>query len=103
MKRFRCLAAVAALVMTAPAGLGGQTAPALTVRAVRFWVPEFRQTLVKAFVQIPYIALTPTSNGPDGVMSYRVTVRVADSTGNPLFPVTMIIGVFSNVVLLLSN
>ena len=72
---------MAALVMTAPAGLGGQTAPALTVRAVRFWVPEFRQTLVKAFVQIPYIALTPTSNGPDGVMSYRVTVRVADSTG----------------------
>ena len=81
MKSFRWLTAAAALTLTASAGLAGQAAPALTVRAVRFWVPEFRQTLVKAFVQIPYIALTPTSSGPGGVMSYRITVRVADSTG----------------------
>jgi GWxTD domain-containing protein len=88
VKIFRSLAAAAALLTTAPAVSAGQTAPALTVRAVRFWVPEYRQTVVKAFVQIPYIALTPTSTGPDGVMSYRVTVRVADSTGLTLMQQT---------------
>jgi len=67
--------------MAAPAISAGQAAPALAVRAVRFWVPEYKQTMVKAFVQIPYIALTPTSSDPTGVLSYRVTVKVADSTG----------------------
>lgn len=81
MKILQVLAAAAALHAATPAGSAGQTPPALTVRAVRFWVPEYRQTVVKAFVQIPYIVLTPTSTGPDGVMSYRVSVRVADSTG----------------------
>ena len=81
MKIFCSIAVAAVLCGAAPARSAGQVAPALTVRAVRFWAPEYRQTVVKAFVQIPYIALTPTSTGPDGVLSYRVTVRVADSTG----------------------
>ena len=81
MKIFRSIAAVATLLSAAPADSAGQSAPALTVRAVRFWVPEYGQTVVKAFVQIPYIVLTPTSTGPDGVLSYRVSVRVADSSG----------------------
>ena len=67
--------------MAAPAISAGQSAPALAVRAVRFWVPEYGQTVVKAFVEIPYVALTPTSSDPAGVLSYRVTVQVADSTG----------------------
>ena len=67
--------------MAAPAVSAGQSAPALAVRAVRFWIPQYGQTVVKAFVQIPYIALTPTSSDPSGTLSYRVTVRVADSTG----------------------
>jgi GWxTD domain-containing protein len=75
------LFAVGAALCAAPAALAGQGAPALAVRAVRFWLPEYRQTVVKAFVQIPYVALTPTDVGPDGAMSYRITVRVADSTG----------------------
>ncbi len=81
MKHFRSLAAAAAYLLAAPATSDGQSAPALAVRVVRFWVPEYRQTVVKAFVQIPYIALTPTSTNASGVLSYRVTVRVADSTG----------------------
>lgn len=81
MKILRSLAAAAALFSAAPADTAGQAAPALTVRAVRFWVPEYGQTVVKAFVQIPYIVLTPTSTGPEGMLSYRVSVRVADSSG----------------------
>jgi GWxTD domain-containing protein len=73
--------AAAAFLLAAPAISAGQSAPALAVRAVRFWVPEYGQTVVKAFVQIPYVALTPTSSDPTGVLSYRVSVRVADSTG----------------------
>ena len=81
VKSFRAVAVAAVTLMCArPAALAGQDAPALAVQAVRFWVPEYRQTLVKAFVQIPYIALTPTGSGPDGMLSYRVSVRVADST-----------------------
>lgn len=81
MKIFRSIAAAAALLSTAPADTAGQSAPALTVRAVRFWVPEYGQTVVKAFVQVPYVVLTPTSTGADGVLSYRISVRVADSSG----------------------
>ena len=81
MKIFSALAAAAALFSAAPAESAGQTAPALTVRAVRFWVPEYGQTVVKAFVEIPYIVLTPTSTGPEGMLSYRVSVRVADTSG----------------------
>lgn len=80
MKIFK-LFAVGVALCAAPAALAGQSAPALAVRAVRFWLPEYRQTVVKAFVQIPYMALTPTEVGPDGALSYRITVRVADSTG----------------------
>jgi GWxTD domain-containing protein len=75
------LFAVGAALCAAPAALAGQAAPALAVRAVRFWLPEYRQTVVKAFVQIPYMVLTPTDVGPNGALSYRITVRVADSTG----------------------
>jgi len=75
------LFAVGVALCAAPPALAGQTAPALAVRAIRFWLPEYRQTVVKAFVQIPYMALTPTDVGPNGALSYRITVRVADSTG----------------------
>ncbi|HEU4569989.1 MAG TPA: GWxTD domain-containing protein [Gemmatimonadales bacterium] len=81
MTIFRAFAAGAALLTAAPAALAGQDAPALAARAVRFWLPEYGQTVVKAFVQIPYAVLTPTDGGPAGEMAYRVSVRVADSTG----------------------
>ena len=84
MKSFQWLAVGIALV-AGPSAVAGQSAPALAVRAVRFWLPEYRQTVVKAFVQVPYVALTPTDGGPDGAMSYRITVRVADSTGLTLW------------------
>jgi GWxTD domain-containing protein len=57
---------------------------------VRFWVPEYGQTVVKAFVQIPYVALRPTDPGPNGILSYRVSVRVADSSGLTLMQQTWV-------------
>lgn len=69
------------MLLAVPALSAGQTAPALAVRTVRFWAPEYGQTVVKAFVEIPYVALTPTSADPSGILSYRVSVRVADSSG----------------------
>ena len=72
MKIFKSFAA-GVLLWALPAALAGQTTPALAVRAVRFWLPEYGQTVVKAFVQIPYVALTPTNAGPNGVLSYRIT------------------------------
>ena len=87
MKIFKSFAA-GVLLWALPAALAGQSPPALAVRAVRFWLPEYGQTVVKAFVQIPYVALTPTNTGPSGVLSYRITVRVADSTGLTLMQQT---------------
>ena len=81
MKIFRSMVAAALVLLAVPTGSSGQSAPALVVRAVRFWVPEYGQTVVKAFVEIPYQVLTPTSSGPEGQLSYRVSVRVADSSG----------------------
>jgi GWxTD domain-containing protein len=36
---------------------------------------------VNAFVQVPYLLMQPTTSGPEGRLSYRVEVRVTDSTG----------------------
>lgn len=33
------------------------------------------------FLQVPYRWITPTRDAPDGVLSYKVSVRVKDSTG----------------------
>ena len=73
------LAALAAL------GLGGQGAgqpdAQLVLRAIRSYRAEQGRTEVNAFVQIPYMALDPTSDGSEGLLSYRVSVKVTDSTG----------------------
>ena len=71
-----CLALAAS-----PRGAVAQGAPALTVRVVRFYRPEYQQTVVKTFVEFPYVSLQPTGSGPGAVLSYRITVKVTDSTG----------------------
>ena len=53
----------------------------MALSIVRFYRPESRQTRVKAFIQIPYILLQPSGEGPSGRMSYTVAVRVRDSSG----------------------
>jgi len=61
--------------------VAGQNDGSLTVRMVRFYRPDSRQTAVKGFIQIPYELLEPTIEGSAGALSYQVSVRVSDSTG----------------------
>lgn len=73
---------IAGLVVVTPAWLPAPNSQQnLTVNAVRFYRAELRQTQVKAFVQIPYAMLASTAEGPEGRLTYQVTVRVRDSTG----------------------
>jgi GWxTD domain-containing protein len=73
---------IAGLVVLTPAWLPAPSSQqVLTVNAVRFYRPKLRQTQVKAFVQIPYAMLAPTSDGSEGRLIYQVTVKVRDSTG----------------------
>jgi len=69
--------------MTALAGPRQVPAPdgGLILRAVRSYRAEQGRTEVNAFVQVPYAVLQPSGEGNTGVLSYRVGVKVTDSTG----------------------
>jgi GWxTD domain-containing protein len=77
------LARVLALAAGAGAmpSAGPQPASSLVVHAIRAYRPEQGRTEVNAFMQIPYILLEPTTDGPDGALSYKIQVKVVDSTG----------------------
>jgi len=81
--RLTALAALAAL--TGPPELPGQLDADLILRAVRSYRAEQGRTEVNAFVQIPLILMEPAGDGPKGVLSYRVSIKVTDSTGLKLF------------------
>ena len=52
----------------------------MAVRAFRFYRPEGHQTLVTAFVEVPYDLLeAPTA--PNGELKYGVVVRISDANG----------------------
>ncbi len=72
------LAALAAVVSQAHAR---QSSDIMAVRTVRFYRAESRQTLVKAFVQIPLVMFAGGSTAAGGQLAYRVLVKVSDSTG----------------------
>jgi GWxTD domain-containing protein len=77
--RWAALAAIAVVVQA-------QQRPALpesplVLRAVRSYRAEQQRTEVTAFLQVPYMILEPSSEGGGGRMSYRVAVKVTDSTG----------------------
>jgi len=75
--------ALAAGLLAAPASTGArQNEDTMAVRTVRFYRADSRQTLVKAFVQIPYVLFAgDASAGANGRVTYSVSVRVTDSTG----------------------
>jgi GWxTD domain-containing protein len=75
--------ALAAGALAAPTRNGARQAEdVMAVRAVRFYRPDSRQTLVKAFVQIPYVLFAGDGGSGGGdVVTYSVTVKVSDSTG----------------------
>jgi GWxTD domain-containing protein len=76
LKAYAVLAGVAA-VSSAASQPGGS----LVLHAVRAYRPAQGRTEVNAFMQIPYMLLEPTAEGPDGKLSYKIVVRVSDSTG----------------------
>ena len=67
--------------MAEPGQMPRQPDAGLILRAVRSYRAEQGRTEVNAFVQVPYMLMQPTSTGPEGALSYRVEVRVTDSTG----------------------
>jgi GWxTD domain-containing protein len=84
MFRMMALGLATALGLIPAAREARQSEVALTVRAVRFYRAEQKQTRVKGLVQIPLAAIAPAP-GADSAGSYSVAVRVADSTGLTLF------------------
>ena len=75
--------ALAAGALAAPTRTGERSAEdVMAVRAVRFYRADTRQTLVKAFVQIPYVLFAGNAGaGPNEQITYSVSVKVSDSTG----------------------
>jgi len=82
MVRWLTLACAAALV-AAPAPTGArQTEDVMAVRTVRFYRADSRQTLVKAFIQIPYLLFADGARATStDQVAYFFTVKVTDSTG----------------------
>ena len=76
--------AVMAGLLVAGAARTGEAqagAPALAVRVVRFYQPDFQQTVVKTFVQFPVTGLSPVGTGAQAQLSYRIAVQVTDTSG----------------------
>lgn len=75
--------ALAAGVLASPTPVGQRQAKdVMAVRAVRFYRAGTHQTLVKAFVQIPYVLFAGDPGvGPNRQIAYSVSVKVSDSTG----------------------
>lgn len=68
-------------VLVAPTRTGERQAEdVMAVRAVRFYRADTRQTLVKAFVQIPYVGFA-SGTRTSSQATYSVAVKVSDSTG----------------------
>lgn len=75
--------AVAGALFLAPAVVAGQSAQGINIRAFRFYRADNRQTLVTAFVEVPYALLeAPSASGGD--LKYGVVVAIYDSAGTKL-------------------
>ena len=81
MLAVRLLTLASLASVAGPGQLPGQPDTDLILRAVRSYRAEQGRTEVNAFVQVPYLLMQPTTSGPEGRLSYRVEVRVTDSTG----------------------
>ncbi len=62
-----------------------QTEQGIALRAVRFYRADHHHTRVTVFLQIPSSLVDPTPPGPDGIITYDVSVRVADGDGVALY------------------
>jgi GWxTD domain-containing protein len=77
----RLMALAAVMAFAHPGQVPGPPDAGLILRAVRSYRAEQGRTEVNAFVQVPYDLLQPTGEGNTGSLSYRVGVKVTDSTG----------------------
>jgi len=84
MRRWMLVAGLAAMLGTGPVALAAQSNPAVAVRAFRFYRGEGRQTLVTAFVEVPYLLLGAPAAGAGDELTYGVVVAILDSSGTRL-------------------
>lgn len=73
-----------AIMMAAPAMGTSQNDQALSIRAFRFYRAESKQTLVTAFVEVPYALLDAPASGTGNELRYGVVVSIFDSAGTRL-------------------
>lgn len=78
---FVALAAITAQGVTPSAA---QSTPEVQVRAFRFYRAESKQTMVTAFLEVPYRVLTADNAGSNGSLRYSVVVQVTDTAGAKL-------------------
>jgi GWxTD domain-containing protein len=78
------IAAIAAAAALASHTAGQSGTNGIEMRAVRFWLPEARNTSVMATVNIPYALATPAGTGDNAYVSYLVGMRVVDDNGKVL-------------------
>jgi GWxTD domain-containing protein len=82
MQRWTLVAGLAAFTALGPGTATGQSDQGVTVRAYRFYRAESRQTLVTAFVEVPYAILeAPASDSAGADLKYGVVVSILDANG----------------------
>ncbi len=81
MRRWNIALGLVSLAATAPLEVVAQSSPAVEVRAFRFYRAESRQTLVQAFVEVPYGLLEAPATGDDPDLRYGVVVALLDQAG----------------------
>jgi GWxTD domain-containing protein len=81
MREIWWMASVALAPLVVSAESQASPGAEVVVGAVRSYRAEHRRTQVDAFVQVPYALLQPSTGAPGGALSYRLSVRVTDSTG----------------------
>jgi GWxTD domain-containing protein len=81
MRRWKLSAGLAALWVLAATSVAGQTGESVAIRAFRFYRAEGHQTLVTAFVDVPYDLL----EAQNGELKYGVAVQIADANGMKVY------------------
>ncbi len=82
MRRWMFMAG--AILMAAPAWGSSQPDQSISIRAFRFFRSESKQTLVTAFVEVPYSLLDAPAAGSGNELRYGVVVSIFDSAGTRL-------------------
>ena len=76
--------AFAAITALGAAPSAAQSVQDVQVRAFRFYRAESKQTMVTAFLEVPYRVLTADNPGTNGNLRYSVVVQVTDAAGAKL-------------------